>query len=195
MGYYSIGKYKVFYSNDRFYEINKPFVEKLSATDMLRLNMLDLGRKPSKKAIELHNLRIKKLNEDYKNLSNLSFIKKWVRFEFDDQVAPKIAWEVIYDYFHLHKNGRIVDLRAFDQVVEDDYLGLSYTFPQGEVVELEFKTLRNNFISRLFSNTTVTFTLNLSSIQFIEGTLSELQIETSSKKIVLGQTVKVIDKE
>lgn len=194
MGYYKIGKYEVFYSDDRFAEINKPFVEQLSASDIIGLNILGIDGKPNKNAVELANIRVKKLKDDYNTLSKQDFICKWVELEFEDDNAQAIGWEIIYDYFHLHKNGRIVDLRNFDHKMKDEYSGANYTNPQGQFIGLQFMVAQNSFMSTLFSNSNLTFSLNLSSIKHIKGNLNNLEIETDSKKIILSKNIKIIDK-
>ncbi|HEX3383910.1 MAG TPA: hypothetical protein VHS53_01915, partial [Mucilaginibacter sp.] len=102
MAYYRIGKHNVFYSDDRFKEINKPFLDTLSPSDAITLNILGVDGKPSKNAIELETLRVKTLKDDHNSLNKHDFIRKWVEFDFTGGNVHKIAWEVIYDYFHLN---------------------------------------------------------------------------------------------
>lgn len=194
MGYFKIGKHKVFYSDDRFVEVSKPFFKELSASDIMGLKILGINGKPNNNAVELTNRCSKKLKDDHSTLSKQKFISKWVEFEFKDEGAQAIAWDVIYDYFYLHKNGWIVDLRDFDKKLKDDYSGKNYAYPQGALIGLQFNISANSFISRLFSKNILTFTLNLVSIKYIKGSLSHLEIRTDSKEIILGREIKIIDR-
>ena len=194
MGYYKIGKHKVFYSDDRFTEINMPFLEKLSAHEIISLNILEITGKECKNAIILTNLWKEKLKSDYKKLSKKEFIHKWVEFEFKDENAQGLAWEIIYDYFHLHKNGRIVDLRNFDQKLVEDFTETTYIFPQGESIGLQFMVTHSFLGYKPLEKNTLIFNLNISCITHIKGTLNSLEIKTDSMEIILGKNIKIINK-
>ncbi len=196
MGYFKIGKYKIFYSDDRFVEINKPFYENLSAVDMIGLKILDFDGKPNKNYVKLASLQVEKLKEDYKNLKRNEFIKKWVEFEFTNEQAKNVGWEIICDYFEIHKNGHIKDLRDFNDQLVDEYDGNNYIFPQGEVIGLEFNLIHNrNIITKFFdSSKTLRFVLNLAKIERIKGDLTDIEISTDSQFIKLGKKILIINK-
>jgi len=195
MGYFKIGKYNVFYSDDRFIEINKPFYENLSVFEMIGMKMTN-GGKLNKKALQLQKLQIEKINKDLKIYSKQRFYEKWVEFEFLDEKAKNISWEIIYDYFEIHKNGQIREIRDFDSQLLDSYEGNSYNFPQGETIELEFILSSNKgILSNLFNkHRTLTTVVNLTMIEKIKGTLSEIIIQTNNQVLKLGKDIVIMNK-
>jgi len=193
MGYFTIGKHKVFYSDARFASINKPFFDSLSAHEAISLNILKIDGTRNSNAIKLENLQIKKLNEDFKLLSKEHFVKKWVEFEFSDKVAQSVSWEIIYDFFFARGVGSIKDIRTFDQKLSDDFSGQGYSFPAGNVVELEFELFPGKNILRSFFKKRMTLTklLDLSKIVLIAGSLDAMKIVTQDEEIVLGGQIRI----
>lgn len=196
MGYFNVGKYKIFYSDNRFLEINKPFYEKLSGIDMIGMKILGIDGKLNKNAAKLQNLQIQKVQEDYKKLSREAFIKKWVHFDFVTDEAKNNSWEILYDYFHIQRNGFIKDLRDSGQQIIDDFSGSNnYTFPQGEVVELKFRlTSNHNFFEKIFRKSHyLTTILDLTKIQRIQGSLTNLEIRTNNRVLKLSDSIEIMN--
>lgn len=150
--------------------------------------------KPSAKAIDLEKLQMKKLNEDFEILSRQAFIKKWVEFDFIGDSCQNLSWEIITDYFVIHRNGYIKDSRDFVEQLKDNYDGKGYSYPQGVVIGMKFNLLsKNDFITKLFGKgKTLTMTIDLRKITRIKGSLSNLELHTENLIIKLSDTVEII---
>jgi hypothetical protein len=197
MGYYTIGNYKIFYSADRFAEIDEPYLAKLEPIERVGLNMLGMDLKPSKARLELDRLHITTLQTEFKRLTRKEFENKWVNLYFKWEEASNNSWEIIYDYFHIFKNGKIKDSRDFVEKITDSYSGLSSIYPQGKVVELIFNInrLNDNTWTKLFGKRIELIKeLNLKTVTSIEGSLTNLQIDTPSETLYLSDTIRFMDK-
>lgn len=195
MGHYRIGKFKIFYSKDRFREIDEPFLTKLTPTERfgLRTGLRDDIR------LKLHNLRISKLKGDLKALSGASFVDKWVNFEFKEKQAQIVALELIEDYFLIHKNGEIVDYRdEITQIIDSFSYDVNTHFPLGEIIGLRFNlagSVIDSILYYLFISTpnTVDLNLNLTSVKYITGDLHNITIVTKSMTILLRKSITIAE--
>jgi len=196
MGYFNVGKFNIFYSDNRFLEINRPFYEKLSATEMIGMKILGTDGKLDKNAQELQNLQIQHLKEDFKKLPRETFVRKWVNFEFEIPETLNVGWEIIYDYFHLHKNGYIKDLRESGEKLIADFDGFNnYIYPQGEIVELKFILKSNhNLFTKIFrKNHYLSTILDLTKIKSINGSLKNLEVRTNTQILRLSDNIEIIN--
>lgn len=193
MGYFKIGKYRVFYADSKFIDINKPFYEGISATEMISMKILGFDGKRNGNAIKLEKLQLEKLKHDFKNLSRQRFIEKWVNFEFIDHEAKQLSWELIYDYFQINKNGKVEDVRDFEEKLVEAYAGEDLQFPQGHLVKLTFKLSSNSSIfTRLFNSEKVlTKMIDLNDIQRVKGSLDAFQITTEREVIIFGKSIEI----
>lgn len=194
MGYFKIGKYKVFYADSKFIEINKPFYEGISATEMVSMKILGIDGQRNDNAIKLEKVQFDKLKNDFKILFPKQFIEKWVDFEFIDQEAKQLSWEIIYDYFQINKNGNIEDVRDFGEKVSEAYAGKDLQFPQGHIVKLTFKLLYSSsiFTKLLGSEKFLTKMIDLTNIQMIKGSLDAFQITTEREVLKFGKNIEII---
>jgi hypothetical protein len=186
MGYYCINKYKVFYSSNRFKDIEAPFLATLTFTEIFSLNFKFSG-KQSLNQQKLERLRITKLKEDFRTLPINQFIEKWVGFRFEADEAQSVAWEILFDFLHLHKLGWLEDVRDFNEKLFDGYDGYGYIFPQGKIININLKLNVRSWKEKLFGkHCIVKKSIDLTKIKKIEGTLEDLRIETVNEIITLS---------
>lgn len=197
MGHYTIDKYKIFYSRDRFAEIDDPYLATLDPLERIGINMLGMDLKPRGARLELDKLHIATLEADYQRLSQESFEDKWVKLSFNEKEASVNSWEIIYDYFHIFKNGKIKDKRDFGEKIADSYTGQEALYQQGKIVELTFNisTFHENLWDKLIGKKSELIKeLDLKSITAIEGTLTSLRIDTPKETLYLSDTIRFVNK-
>ncbi|CAD5254335.1 MULTISPECIES: hypothetical protein [unclassified Imperialibacter] len=196
MAYYKIGRYRVFYSEDRFMEVNQPFLSSLTAHELISMKVLGIDGKPDKNALKLQTIHIEKLQEDLKNLPNQDFIEKWVEFDFRNEKAQDVVGEILVDYFDIYKNGCIIDLRTFDDQLNNDFTGENLSFPTGEKVRLQFTlSNRQNFAQRLFKRRSLfNVVMDLKRIKIAKGVLADFKIETDNQIFQFSENVEISSK-
>jgi len=154
------------------------------------MNILGINGQPDRNATNLTNLQSEKLKQDLKTLLPGEFISKWVEFDFKDQEAKDVSWEIIYDYFHIKKNGMI---RNFSAKIINDQNENKYVFPQGQIVALQFKLSDDKIYGRLcFSKRVLTKVIDLSKISRIKGSLTALEITIEREILILADNIEMI---
>tara|TARA_R110002012_G_scaffold13845_13_gene58521 strand:+ start:5398 stop:5883 length:486 start_codon:yes stop_codon:yes gene_type:complete len=149
--------------------------------------------KPNKNAIKLQTIHVEKLRKDFKNLSNQNFIQKWVEFDFRDEKAKNVVGEILADYFDIYKNGCLIDIRTFDDQVNDDFTGQNLSFPIGEKVHLQFRLSRTqNFVQRLLKRRPMfNVVMNLKRVKIVKGVLTDFKIETDNQIFQFSEHVEI----
>lgn len=190
MGHYKIGRFKIFYSPDRFGIIDEPFRTNLTPEERIGMGV---GMR-NDLIVKQHDFRIKRLKGDIKKLSEVEFIEKWVNFKFEGEQAQKIALDLISDYFLINKNGTIIDYRDEITKIVDNYnYDISEPFPLGKIIGLKFNLSDSIFQHLSFVKlNTITLSLNLPSIKHIEGDLNNIEIVTSLRTIDLRKDVSIM---
>lgn len=194
MGYFNIKNNYIFRTDEKFKTIIDRFEKSLKPEELITIHLVTNG-KHHKKYKKLVKIQYNHLKDEFRRLPKEKFFEKWVNINYEGKDAINKSWEIIYDYFHIRKNGFISDIRDFSKKLSEDYEGTSYVFPQGSVIVLNVLKYPSNILLKITGKYSIekSFQVNLKNIKRITGTLKYLKIYYSSDILFLGDEVKIIN--
>lgn len=194
MGYFIIGKHKVFDANSKLKEVRKTFLNQPHIKHII-IDMLDINGKPRKEKIEMENYITHFLDLELAANPPSDFVRKWVEFDIEGADAQHDGWLIITDYFSITGYGYVRSTKiGMDRILGDyGYEASRYYFPQGEVVDLVFgisTEVGNALVRRLFPKKAfLKKELDFRSITRIRGSLENFQVFTKTECITFGETI------
>jgi hypothetical protein len=171
MPYFTINKYKIFLSHNRGAALNRLAMAHKGPEFRIESTM------EGPKALEADELRFQYLTHACKR-DPQAFCREWVEFDLRDREAQDNAWDLLYDYCALYRIGYLMDMRSKLQVVIEDIVGDSYTYPMGRIFGL--RILGGYTLASLLqrkSRPMVTLIIDTSQVVSASGTLDNFQLQ------------------
>lgn len=186
MSYYIIGGEPVFITHLRRSNLNERALR--GKPPEWRVASDIAGMPQSQQADELRYFELEK--EYLKDPA--SFRNQWVKFDMTGDEAQLNVWDLLFDYCHLHKSGRLVDLREEDEKVLADYVDDSYHFPMGRLFAVEFEVRQTSpwwsLIKRIPSPY-LRIAVDTNRVKGLQGTLIDFMLLSPTFLIRFANTV------
>ncbi|MBW1710875.1 MAG: hypothetical protein JRJ73_13505 [Deltaproteobacteria bacterium] len=131
----------------------------------------------TKESIETKKLMLDWLREKYRE-NQKTFNELYVRFCIVDEDAKVDVSDLLYDWCHFSKLGKLVDKRDFVEKVLLDYAGESLDYPVGKSFYLLINTCSSqNVLSKLFSKPRfLSILIDTQDVTKLEGTFEDFKI-------------------
>lgn len=182
MGYYTIGKQKIFVHRNLDQALREEALSDWSPLD--RIGSLMVGPQ----SVKADQLIFKVLEEKARRPD---FYDSFVRFSLQGDDAQLNAWDLLYDFCHLRGCGRLIDSRDFVEKLEADYAGELHLYPQGKVFDLDFSVqarrpvLREWILKR--ERTRIRIRIDVRKIEKIHGELEAFEIAFGDHRIAFDK--------
>lgn len=137
----------------------------------------------------------KALNNKYR-LDPSVFIKEWSEFDLKGEDAMSNVWDLIYDYCAFYGCGYTSVIRNDVESLTDDYMGESFTFPQGKVFALNHYVAPSRWYWKYTRNKkgkVIRTIIDSTRIRRIVGDLSDFRIIFDDRILRCGSIFEVVE--
>ena len=140
-------------------------------------------------SIERHKIEWEYLKSQY-DQNPEKFSKEWVSFRMEGEDAAKeVSW-LVADYCALHGHAKVSDPRDIFAVIEDDYAGVSRSYPLGKVFGLAYDSWWIRLwegISGKSRKTTMMLYIRPEQVVLLQGNLEKFSVWTKESMILFSK--------
>lgn len=150
----------------------------------------------SRENLEVKGFIVTFLEAQYK-ADPSTFHREWVEFDLVGDEAQENAWDLLYDYCHLHGYAKLTDIRSRDPGREDweDVSGEAYYYPMGRVFALDHPLAPASWWWRYthrMRGRLVRIIIDSRLVERLAGSLDSFSISTHGYQIRCGRHFEVL---
>lgn len=187
MSYYEIADHKVFVTPRRRQALDETVLGQKGAD--FRISSTIAGRPAAREADTLRFRYLVNLHRE----NPRTFYDEWVRFDLRDDEVEECIWDLLYDYFAIHRTGKLIDIRSTQEWLRDELDCNSYTYPMGKVFAIQIPGPKS-FLSLLGLRAQVFHTVQIGASQFVfaYGTLDRFRLVSDQCVLECGKELSIV---